>query len=209
MVYYHYKLSPHRWFYGAPHVRIVVLQETVANTGLIGFVENLGISSLSTMNNGLILTHTKPWVWLLTAILSIFVAGILSFSPVNLSIPSPVGHSADFESSDQLRSSSMGRMVVDQTLRKGLSQQGTEQEAVEMLALARDLKQFSSSNHTLGFHSTGSYIASMVHALSVDFAGANAVVPVFPNAMEASKKEALTEFPKASHQNLWSNIDLE
>lgn len=67
--------------------------------------------------------------------------------------------------------------------------------------------QFRSGNHILGFMPGKAYVASLDHALRVEFIGAKSVMPVAEGAGAAIAGKA-DVLKKVVYQNLWDNISL-
>jgi hypothetical protein len=71
------------------------------------------------------------------------------------------------------------------------------------------LLQFKTGNHILGFAPDRAYLASMDHALSVQFLGTKGVMPkAETNAPATSALTNASSFSKVVYQNLWDGIDL-
>ncbi|MBF0458314.1 MAG: SBBP repeat-containing protein [Nitrospirae bacterium] len=68
------------------------------------------------------------------------------------------------------------------------------------------LIQFTSGNHIIGFKEDKVYVASMDHALTVEFVGANKVTPQANSGKTTEGRAAA--LGKASYDNLWDGITL-
>jgi hypothetical protein len=72
-----------------------------------------------------------------------------------------------------------------------------------------DILQFKANNHILGFQSTKAYLASLNHALSVEFLGTPGVMPTSAEpASTAGIPGGAPAMGKVVYQNLWPGISL-
>ena len=78
--------------------------------------------------------------------------------------------------------------------------------AVQSRAAPRNLLQFSSAGHMLGFATDGTYAANGSHALHVNFVGAGPVVP--QSDMPAGQQGQAAAFSQVSYPELWPGITL-
>ncbi len=75
--------------------------------------------------------------------------------------------------------------------------------------LDNNLLQFTANDHILGFATTKTYIASLDHALIVEYIGTNVVIPQVDGASSATRSAAKSpSLGKVIYQNLWDGINL-
>lgn len=74
----------------------------------------------------------------------------------------------------------------------------------------KNLRQFTSSGHILGFRADAVYVASCSHALHIEFVDANLEIPISDTPNDASSNNAQLAAPlsRVSYPNLWSGITL-
>jgi hypothetical protein len=85
----------------------------------------------------------------------------------------------------------------------------TERTTANITKPDTDLLQFTAGNHILGFVPDKAYLASMDHALTVQFIGAKGVLPkTDTNASAASAMAKVSSLGMVVYQNLWDGISL-
>jgi hypothetical protein len=71
-----------------------------------------------------------------------------------------------------------------------------------------NMLQFKTGNHVLGFTPNKAYIASIDHALSVEFIGTKGVMPKAANSVPSNERGKAQPLGKVTYQNLWPGISL-
>ncbi len=103
----------------------------------------------------------------------------------------------------------------------GVSGSNAYAETVSQIALTKEVAllsipgtvkgmlQFKSGGHVLGFQPNKAYLATLDHALSVEFLGTKGVMPKADgNASVASTMQKAPPLSKVVYQNLWEGISL-
>jgi hypothetical protein len=76
------------------------------------------------------------------------------------------------------------------------------------LKTADSLMQFTAGRHVLGFMPNKVYLASLDHALSVEFLGTKGVIPKSDRHRPANKHNQALPLGKVTYDNLWKGISL-
>jgi hypothetical protein len=85
------------------------------------------------------------------------------------------------------------------------AQQPLEQQGI---TANNKLLQFRAGNHMLGFGPNKVYLATMDHALSVEFLGTKGVTPKSGKAESSTKMNKALPLGKVTYDNLWAGISL-
>jgi hypothetical protein len=105
---------------------------------------------------------------------------------------------------------SMALLLVTTILLSCVNYAGAIQksDATAMPKLDSKMLQFKAGDHILGFEPTKAYLASMDHALSVEFLGTQGVTPKADNNVSSNERGKAQPLGKVTYQNLWPGISL-
>ncbi len=78
--------------------------------------------------------------------------------------------------------------------------------SIPVHAKTKDLLEFNSGSHVLGFSSGSMYMASGTHVLKVEFVGGKSVVPVSREGLSSDGKAP--PWSKVTYPNIWDGVDI-